>query len=85
MLPMRISSSHPLQTARNVRALQGMVSQSTASGFAGKSKILTWTKSFDLTLEFLLQNLLPGTSIAPEDWPSQKEIHLPTIHFWGLC
>ena len=35
-----------LHTARNVRALQGMVWQSTASGFAGKSKILNLDESF---------------------------------------
>ena len=28
---------------------------------------------------------LPETNIAPEIGPSQKEIHLPTIHFQGLC
>ena len=27
---------------------------------------------------------LPETSIAPETRPSQKEIHLPIIHFQGL-
>ena len=25
------------------------------------------------------------TNMAPENEPSQKEIHLPTIHFQGLC
>ena len=28
---------------------------------------------------------LPETNIAPENRPSQKEIHLPTIHFQVLC
>ena len=28
---------------------------------------------------------LPRTNIAPENWPSKKEIHLPTINFQGLC
>ena len=28
---------------------------------------------------------LPETNIAPENRPSQKEIHIPTIHFLGLC
>ncbi len=28
---------------------------------------------------------LPETNIAPEIGPSQKETHLPTIHFQGLC
>ena len=31
------------------------------------------------------QVTLPKTNIAPEDRPSQKEIHLPTIHFQALC
>ena len=26
---------------------------------------------------------LPETNIAPENRPSQKEISIPTIHFWG--
>ena len=26
---------------------------------------------------------LPETNIAPENGPSQKEIHIPTIHFQG--
>ena len=36
--------------------------------------------------EFLLWNhdlLHPKTNIAPENRPSQKEIHLPTINFQG--
>ena len=36
-----------------------------------------------------LTNLHPitlrETNIAPADGPSQKEIHLPTIDFQGLC
>ena len=28
---------------------------------------------------------LPKTNIAPENRPSQKETHLPTIHFQVLC
>ena len=28
---------------------------------------------------------LPETNIAPENRSSQKESHLPTIHFQGLC
>ena len=28
---------------------------------------------------------LPETNIAPENGPSQKETHLPTIHFQVLC
>ena len=32
-----------------------------------------------------IYNTLPETNIAPEIGPSQKEIHLPTIHFQGLC
>ena len=28
---------------------------------------------------------LPETNIAPENWPSQKEFHLQTIHFQVLC
>ena len=28
---------------------------------------------------------LPDTNMAPENRPSQKEMHLPTIDFQGLC
>ena len=28
---------------------------------------------------------LPETHIGPENRPSQKEIHFPTIDFQGLC
>ncbi len=34
---------------------------------------------------FFSQITLPETNIAPENKPSQKEIHLPTIDFQGPC
>ena len=35
-------------------------------------------------LLFIRGTILPETSIAPENWPSRKEIHLSTINFQGL-
>ena len=34
---------------------------------------------------FLTRFTLLETNIAPENRPSQKEFHLPTIHFQVLC
>ena len=33
----------------------------------------------------ILLPTLPETNIAPQNGPSQKKIHLPTINFQGLC
>ena len=46
-----------------------------SNGFDGFERVL---KCFTLPEH-------PETNIAPENRPSQKEIHLPTIHFQVLC
>ena len=40
--------------------------------------------SGEITLPTCRGYTLPKTSIAPENRPSQKEIHLPTTIFQGL-
>ena len=37
------------------------------------------------TIWFVLMHTLPKFNIAPENKESQKETHLPTIHFQRLC
>ena len=54
------------------------------TGFLVHSLIPTW-KIFQSTLTFSKLYILLKTNVAPENGPSQKEIHLPTIDLKGLC
>ena len=46
-------------------------------------EVAVWGKKWDVEAEVLSPHP-PKFNIAPENRPSQKETHLPTIHFQGL-
>ena len=63
--------------------------------FSANGELLFWVGGLDSYLRVSLESqttnpnqqfiiTLPKTSIAPENRPSQKETHLPTIHFQVL-
>ncbi len=52
----------------------------------GKTILSYWVLvTFQWRTVKLRGGTLPKTNIAPENKPSQKEIHLPPIHSQGLC
>ena len=66
--------------ARIYRVEVALGAGGSPGGFTGNDPSI-----LDIDQKAVSSNTPPRFYIAPENGPSQKEIHLPTIDFQGLC